>query len=167
MRGPGSCWGQNLCLLVFQGREERGSSKMRTISLKLGPEDCICRLWSQKKVRASYKRSLGTGFLSGRPESGRSLRKPAPRIACEALAFSDTRACEFYSVPSSSRIDPNEDDLRGTWHWGDELWTLALMKARVLMQYLDGMSLCSVSSSHQNIRLKIEWKIIVCIEIFK
>ena len=83
------------------------------------PQTRPCGLYLQalasEKARASYGRSLGTGFLSGHPESGRSLRKPAPRIVCEALAFPEARACDFRSKPSSSRIRPNEDDRRGTW----------------------------------------------------
>ena len=83
--------------------------------VKTRPCGLYLQALASRKARASYGHSLGTGFLSGRPESGRSLRKPAPRMVSEALAFPEARACDFRSKPSSSRIRPNEDDLRGTW----------------------------------------------------
>ena len=53
----------------------------------------------------------------------------------------------------SSRIGPNEDDRRGTWLWGKQLWVLASMKARVFkgMFWWDKPMLSKlVQSKHSN-----------------
>ena len=113
-----------------------GPSSCETVDMiydhrKTRPWGWILQALAIPKARASYKGSSGTGILSGRPETGRSLRKPAAMMVWEALALAIARACDFNEEPSSSWIVPNEDDRGETWLWGDELWTLALMKARI------------------------------------